>query len=171
MKMKFFPESFSMFGRASSSDITTKIRSKYVTLLKYLLLIQIVAAFIASAILLSYGSSLVDSYVSPKRTREQVDCIKSMWMLFLISTLVMTLIAFIGVIFEQVCLLFTYVVYCFYVTFGAFFDTVSYNHWFLLIAIPMTLSSLLLMIAFRIERLDPPPPVRKYSIYTASSFA
>ena len=169
--MKIFPESFSMFGFTSSNDITTKARSKYVTLLKYFLLLEIVASFIASIILLSYGSSLVDSHVSPLRTREQVDCIKSMWMLFLISTIVMTLIAFVGVIFEQICLLFTYVVYCFYVTFGAFFDTVAYNQWFLCISIPMTLSSLLLMITLRIERLDPPPPVRKYSIYTTSSFA
>lgn len=169
--MKFLRESFSMFPFTSSSEVTRKLRSKYVTSLKYALLFQVIAAFIASAILLSYGSGLVDRHVSPLKSQEQIHCLKSMWILFLITTLVMTLIAFVGILFEQIFLLFAYTIYCFYVMFGLFFDTVAHNHWFMCISIPMTLCALLFTITLRIERLNPPPPARKYSIYATSSFA
>ena len=171
MKMKFLRESFSMFPFAGSSEVIRKNRSKYVTMVKYFLLVQVIGAFIACAILLSYGSGLVDSFVSPMKSQEQIHCLKSMWILFLITTLVMTLIAFVGILFEQIFLLFAYTIYCFYVMFGLFFDTVAHNHWFMCVSIPMTLASLLLVITLRIERLKPPPPLRKYSIYATSSFA
>ena len=145
-----------------------KPRALHVKILKYALLITILACFIASAVLLGYGTDIVEGHVRQDRTPGQVECIKKTWIVFLSMNLIFCLFGFIGIAIEQICCVFFFSMYSFFVTFGAFFDTVSDNHWFLVISIPITLASLIFVVIMRIERLDPPLPPRKYSIYSTS---
>jgi hypothetical protein len=167
MKLNFLSGAFSpTSGRSSSQE--SKTRPIHLLFLKYGLLVTIVAAFIASAVLLGYGTDIVEGHVRQDRTPGQVECIKKTWIVFLSMNLVFCLMGFIGVALEQICCAFFFSMYSFFVSFGAFFDTVSDNHWFLIICVPITLASLIFVVVMRIERLDPPLPPRKYSIYSAS---
>lgn len=143
-----------------------KRRPAYINLLKYALLMTTFGAFMASAVLLAYGSSIVEGHTSEKRTPEQIECLKKTWTAFLIMNVVFTLIGVVGIFLEQVCCIFFFMVYSFFVSFGAFFDTVNDNHLFLLLAIPLTIGTFIFLAVVRIERMEPPPPARKYSIYT-----
>lgn len=145
---------------------TGKERPAYVIFLKYSVCLAIVMIFFASLILICYGPSILDPYIPADKTHQQANCLKNTWLIFLILNLVFCLMGFIGFAFERIACAFFFNIYCFFVAFGAFFDTVSRNHWFLCLSVPITIASLVLVVIFRIERLDPPPPVRKYSIYT-----
>lgn len=145
-----------------------KPRAIHVKILKYALLITTLAAFIASAVLLGYGTDIVEGHVRQDRTPGQVECIKKTWIVFLCMNLIFCLFGFIGITIEQICCAFFFSMYSFFVSFGAFFDTVSDNHWFLIICVPIALGSLIFVVIMRIERLDPPLPPRKYSIYSTS---
>jgi hypothetical protein len=143
-----------------------KVRPTYVTFLKYSICLAIVMMFFASIILICYGPSVIEPYIPSDQTVQQANCLKNTWLIFLIMNLIFCLMGLIGFVFERIACAFFFNIYCFFVAFGAFFDTVSRNHWFLLLSIPITLSSLIMVVIMRIEKLDPPPPVRKYSIYT-----
>ena len=151
----------------SSKSAMGKDRPLYVVLLKYAVCLAIFMIFFASIVLICYGPSILDPFMSPDKTPEQKTCAYRTWLVFLILNLVFSLMGFIGFAFEKIACAFFFNIYSFFVAFGAFFDTVSTNHWFLLLSVPVTLASLVLVVIYRIERLDPPPPVRKYSIYSS----
>ena len=148
---------------------TGKERSASVILLKYAVVLSLLATFLTSLVLLCLGEDILDPYLPAGETEEQVNCFKNTWLVFLILNLVFSLMGLIGFVFERIACAFFFAVYACFVSFGLFFDTVSRNHWFLFLSLPVTLASLVLVIVMRLERLDPPPPVRKYSIYTNAS--
>lgn len=144
-------------------------RPLYVVVLKFAVCLAIVLIFFSSLILICYGSSVLKPYMSSHESEERINCMEKTWLVFLIMNLVFCVMGFIGFALERIACAFFFNVYSFFVAFGAFFDTVSRNHWFLLLSLPVTLASLVLVVIMRIERLDPPPPARKYSIYTTVS--
>lgn len=146
-------------------DDVIKSRSKIIVAIKWFLMLSIISGFILSVIMLSYGTRVVTHYISfYKSSQESLDCLEKIWTVFMAMNIFFTIIGLFGIWTEQVCCVFMFCIYCFFVTFGSFFDMINENHILLIYLVPTTLLSFVFMAIIRIERLDPVPiKDRKFS--------
>lgn len=149
-------------------DNNNRQRPRLVASIKLSLLITIVAGFVIDIVLLCYGPSVIDEYLAPHKSDDEVKCMKTVWTAFLSLNIVFCVLGFIGVLFEQISCVFIFSIYMFFVSFGTFFDTISKNHLAALCMILITLMSLVFGAILRIERLEPEPPQqRRFSTVSA----
>ena len=162
-----------IFYPSEDSVHSLKYRPKIVTFIKWYLVLNTLCGFIVSIIFISYGTGVVTDYISLYKDNQQsIDCLIKIWTVFMSMNIFFTLVELFGVITEQVCCIFMFSIYSFFVTFGAFFDMINENHLLLIYLVPMTLLSLIFMAIVRIERMDPlPAPQRKFSMVSAADKA